>query len=100
MLSLGISIDLSGLTRSRTMIIFSSIMKLAVFPLAAFIIVYFFGLVDLQHNVSIIEAAMPSGMLSLILSITYNLDYELTSDCILVNTVISLVSLPLIIMLL
>lgn len=100
MLSLGISIDLSGLTRSRTMIIFSSIMKLAVFPLAAFIIVYFLGLVDLQHNVSIIEAAMPSGMLSLILSITYNLDYELTSDCILVNTVISLVSLPLIIMLL
>lgn len=100
MLSLGISIDLSGLTRSRTMIIFSSIMKLAVFPLAAFIIVYFLGLVDLQHNVSIIEAAMPSGMLSLILSITYDLDYELTSDCILVNTVISLVSLPLIIMLL
>jgi hypothetical protein len=100
MLSLGISIDLSGLSRSRTMILFSSIMKLVFFPLVAFVIVYFLGLVDLQYNVSIIEAAMPSGMLSLILSITYDLDYELTSDCILINTVISLLSLPLIIMLL
>lgn len=57
------------------------------------------GLVDLQYNVSIVEAAMPSGMLSLILAITYKLDFELSSDCILINTAISLVSLPLIIML-
>ena len=44
------------------------------------------------------SAAMPSGMMSLLLSITYKLDYELTSDCILINTVISLITLPLIIM--
>ena len=100
MLSLGISIDLSGLKRSKSMIIFTSIMKLAFFPLVAFFIVSWLGFVDLQFNVSIIEAAMPSGMLSLILAITYKLDYELTSDCILIDTVISLISLPLIIMLL
>ena len=82
------------------MIIFTSIMKLAFFPLVAACIVIYLGLVDLQFNVAIIEAAMPSGMLSLLLSITYNLDFELTSDCILINTVISLVTLPLIIMLL
>ena len=100
MLSLGISIDLSGLKRSKSMIIFTSIMKLAFFPLVAFFIVSWLGFVDLQFNVSIIEAAMPSGMLSLILAITYKLDYELTTDCILIDTVISLISLPLIIMLL
>jgi hypothetical protein len=99
MLSLGVSIDLQGIKRSKSMIIFTSIMKLLFFPFIAFLIVSFLGLVDLQYNVSIVEAAMPSGMLSLILAITYKLDFELSSDCILINTVISLVTLPLIIML-
>lgn len=99
MLSLGISIDLAGIKRSKAMIIFTSIMKLAFFPLIAFLIVSFLGFSGLDFKVSIIEAAMPSGMMSLILAISYKLDYELTSDCILINTVISLVTLPLIIML-
>lgn len=99
MLSLGLSINLEGLSRNKSMVIFTSIMKLAFFPLVAAIIVTYFGFVDLQYKVTIIEAAMPSGMLSLLLSITYKLDYELTSDCILINTVISLVSLPVILML-
>lgn len=99
MLSLGISIDLAGIKRSKAMIIFTSIMKLAFFPLIAFLIVSFLGFSGLDFKVSIIEAAMPSGMMSLILAISYRLDYELTSDCILINTVISLVTLPLIIML-
>ena len=98
MLSLGISIDFGGIKRSKNMIIFTSIMKLLFFPLIAFFIVSWMGLADLQFNVPIIEAAMPSGMLSLILAITYKLDYELTSDCILIDTVISLVTLPVILM--
>ena len=100
MLSLGISIDFSGLIRSRNMIMFTSFMKLLIFPAIAFVLVSYLGLVDLQFNISVIEAAMPSGMLSLVLAITYRLDFELTSDCILIDTVISLVSLPVIIMLL
>ena len=96
MLSLGISIDLSGLKRSKSYIIFTSIMKLAFFPMIAFFAASYLGLVDMQYNISIVEAAMPSGMLSLILAITYRLDFELTSDCILIDTVISLVTLPLI----
>ena len=100
MLSLGLSINFEGISRSNSMIAFTSVMKLAIFPLITFLIVSFIGLVDLQYNVAIIEAAMPSGMLSLLLSITYKLDYELTSDCILINTVISLITLPVIMMLL
>lgn len=99
MLSLGISIDLEGLRRSKSAIIFTSIVKLAFFPFIAFLIVSFLGLSDLQYEVSIVEAAMPSGMLSMLLAITYKLDFELTSDCILINTVFSLVTLPIIIML-
>ena len=100
MLSLGVSIDLTGLTRSRNMIIFTSIMKLILYPIIALIFASIVGLVDLQFKISIIEAAMPSGMLSLVLAISYKLDFELTSDCILIDTVVSLLSLPIIIMLL
>ena len=100
MISLGLSIDLAGLSRSKSMVAFTSIMKLLFFPAIAFIVVLFLGLSDLQYTVAIVEAAMPSGMLSLVLAITYNLDYQLTSDCILINTVISLITLPVIIMLL
>ena len=100
MISLGLSIDLAGLSRSKSMVAFTSIMQLLFFPAIAFIIVLFLGLSDLQYTVAIVEAAMPSGMLSLVLAITYNLDYQLTSDCILINTVISLITLPVIIMIL
>ena len=100
MVTLGLSIDFSALSRSKSMIVFTSIMKLAFFPLMAFFIANYLGLVNLEYTVSIVEAAMPSGMMSLLLAVTYNLDYELTSDCILINTVISLITLPVIIMLL
>ena len=100
MLALGLSIDFSGLSRSKSMIVFTSIFKLMFFPFVAFLFVSFLGLSDLQYNVTIIEAAMPSGMLSLLLSISYKIDYQLTSDCILINTVISLITLPIILMIL
>lgn len=100
MIVLGLSIEFDGITRSKSMIAFTSVMKLAFFPAVAFLIASSIGLVDLQYKVSIIEAAMPSGMMSLLLAITYRLNHELTSDCVLINTVISLITLPLILMLL
>ena len=100
MIALGLSIDLSAISRSKSMIAFTSVMKLAFFPLVAFVFASQIGIVNLEHTISVVEAAMPSGMMSLLLAISYKLDYELTSDCILINTVISLITLPVIIMLL
>ena len=100
MIALGLSIDLSAISRSKSMIAFTSVMKLAFFPFISFLFATKIGLLNLEHTISIVEAAMPSGMMSLLLAISYKLDYELTSDCILINTVISLITLPLIIMIL
>lgn len=100
MIALGLSIDFSAIKRSKNMIAFTSVMKLLFFPCIAFLVATPLGLVDLQYKISIVEAAMPSGMMSILLAITYKLDYELTSDCILINTVISLITLPAIIMIL
>ena len=100
MIVLGLSIEFDGISRSKSMIAFTSLMKLVFFPAVAFLVASSLGLVDLQFKVSIIEAAMPSGMMSLLLAITYKLNHELTSDCVFINTVISLITLPLIMALL
>ena len=44
MISLGLSIDLAGLSRSKSMVAFTSIMKLLFFPAIAFIVVLFWYL--------------------------------------------------------
>lgn len=100
MIALGLSIDLSGLKRSKAMVGFTSLFKLVVFPAIALVVLSVIGLSGMDFTVGVIEAAMPSGMLSLLLSVTYKLDYELTSDCILMNTLFSLITLPIIISLL
>lgn len=97
MISLGLSINLKGLSRSKNYSMFVAIIKLVVFPVIALCCVSLLHFTGLEYNVGIIEAAMPSGMLSLLLAITYKLDYHLASDCILINTLISLVTLPIII---
>ena len=74
MIALGLSIDFSAIRRSKSMIVFTSIMKLAFFPLVAFVVASQLGLIDLQFKISIVEAAMPSGMMSLLLAITDKLD--------------------------
>lgn len=100
MISLGLSINLGGLKWNKDMVAFTSLMKLAIFPLMAFFIVSLLNLSGYDYTIAIIEAAMPSGMLSLMLAINYDLDYHLSSDCILINTVFSLITLPIIITLL
>lgn len=100
MISLGLSINLGGLKWNKDMVCFTSIMKLFIFPIVMFAFVTVFHFTGYEYTIAIVEAAMPSGMLSLMLAVNYGLDYHLTSDCILMNTVFSLVTLPIIISLL
>ena len=97
MISLGVSIKIDGLRWNKMMVTFTSIMKLLVFPLVTMVIVIFLGSSSLEYNIPIIQAAMPSGMLTLVLAVSYDLDFRLTSDCILISTLFSLITLPIII---
>jgi len=97
MISLGLSLDFSGLKWNKSFIIFTSFFKLIFFPFVALFIISFFKISGLEFDVALIQAAMPSGMLGLVLAINYELDYRLTSDCILFTTVFSLISLTILI---
>lgn len=99
MISLGLSLNLGGFKRHLKEVSLASVIKLVIYPLIGIFILTIFGITGLEFNVALIEAAMPSALLSLILAIQFNLDTDLTSDCIFSNTLISLITLPIFIFL-
>ncbi len=95
MISLGLSINLEGLYRNRN-IVLGTIVKLVIFPIIVIILGILFGVAGLDFQVMVTQAAMPSSMMSLFLAINHKLDYRVTTDIIFTNTLISLVTLPII----
>jgi predicted permease len=91
---LGLSLEFKGLRENFKIATGISILQIIVFPLIVYICTYIVGLRGINLFVLIVEAAMPSSILSLILSIDYDLDYKLTSDCIILSTIWSLITIP------
>lgn len=96
MISLGLSLNLRGFKRHLKEVSLTSFIKLIIYPIIGFGVLTLLGVTGLERNIGLIEAAMPSAMLCLILAIQFNLDTDLTSDCIFSNTLISLITIPVI----
>ncbi len=94
MISLGLSIEFKGIKNRFKVSIFTSFIKLIIAPLIAILVLMIFNINGFEGHIAIIEAAMPPAMLSLALAVTYDLDFHLTSDCIFIDMLISLISLP------
>ena len=100
LLSLGISIKFKGITKDLNLSILSSIIKLIIYPLICLLILIILNIRGLEFKISIIEASMSSLILLLSYSIEFNLDYKLTSNCIIISTLLSFITLPLILLIL
>ena len=100
MISLGLSLEVGGLKNYLDAASFVSFIRLAVSPVIAILIIYILGLTGLESTVTIIEAGMPSAMLSLVLAASYDLDIKAAAACIFLSTVLSMISLPILIYLL
>ena len=100
MISLGLSLEFKGIKENIEAVFSVSIIKLLIAPLIASFIVLMLGIGGLERPVTIIEAAMPSAMLGLVLAITYDLDFKTAAACIFASTILSLVTIPLILILL
>lgn len=96
MISLGLSLELKGIKEHLSDATFVSILRLIISPACAVLIVSIFGLTGLERTVTIIESAMPSAMLSVVLAITYDLDIRLTASCVFFSTILSLITLPIV----
>lgn len=94
MISLGLSLNINGLKNNLKEVGFASFMKLIFYPLVAIGVLALLGITGFEHKIGLIEATMSSAMLGLVLSVSYNLDWHLTSDCIFTSTLFSLITIP------
>ena len=98
MISLGLSLNIRGLTNHLKEVSLASILKLVIYPLIALGVLSLLHVTGFNHTIGFIEATMSSAMLGLVIAITYKLDWELTSDCIFTTTLFSLVTIPIFLM--
>ncbi len=96
MISLGLSLEVRGIKEYFDAAYFVTFIRLIASPIIAFTIVYILGMGGLERTVTIVEAAMPSAMLTLVLALTYDLDVDSTAACIFLSTILSMISIPLV----
>jgi hypothetical protein len=97
MISLGLSLEARGLKNYFGAASFVTVTRLMISPLIAILMVYILGLHGLEGTVTVVEAGMPSAMLSLVLAATYDLDINAAAACIFLSTVVSMITLPILI---
>lgn len=95
MLSLGMALRFTP-TRMMALALPVSAIKLAISPVIVFLAVGPLGLSGLYANASVLEAAMPSQLLSFIIAGKFKLDEETLAFVIMVDTILAFVTLPLI----
>ncbi|WP_303294959.1 AEC family transporter [Methanobrevibacter woesei] len=94
MISLGTSLNFRSIKEYYKTIGLTFLLKSLLYPAVVLILCIVFALPSLETNVSIIEAAMPSGMLILALMTEYKLDLNMGSTCIFINTLLCLILIP------
>ena len=77
---------------------FASLFKILGGFLAALLIVKIFSISGLARNIILLQAAMPSAVMSMILTAKYNRDAELVASVVLITTVLSMFTIPLILL--
>jgi malate permease and related proteins len=97
MISLGLSLEVGGLTNYLEAATFVSATRLLISPLIALLMVIILGVGSLGGTVTVVEAGMPSAMLSLVLAASYDLDIKVAASCIFLSTILSMITLPILI---
>ena len=97
MISLGLSLEAGGLKNYFYAASFVTSIRLLISPLIAIFMIYILGLHGLEGTVTVVEAGMPSAMLSLVLAASYDLDINAAAACIFLSTVVSMITLPILI---
>jgi len=97
MISLGLSLEVGGLKDYLDAATFVSTVRLIISPAIAFVLVTLLGFSYINSTVTVVEAGMPSAMLSLVLAASYDLDIKAAAACIFMSTVFSMITLPILI---
>ncbi len=96
MLYAGLVLDWSGFAENWRTIAGVSVLKLALMPVVGFAIAYAVGFRGNDLDTLTVLAAMPSGMMALVMGAHYRLPVNLLAACVAVTTVLSLVTIPIV----
>lgn len=93
-ITIGLLIEFNSLKKIALFLIFASVIKLIIQPMATYYASTFVDIDTLLKQVAFIESSMPSAILVAIYAKEYNCKPELVSTTILVTLILSLISVP------
>ncbi|MCL4499822.1 MAG: AEC family transporter [Chloroflexi bacterium] len=94
MLSIGLSIELNHLLEHRRPLGATVLIKLVAAPLIALVAARIFGFTPVDTGISVLEASMPTMMISMVIGLKYGLDVEFMAAAIVGSTLLSTVTVP------
>jgi len=95
-LILGLSLDFKSLVKNYKISSIVAILKIIIFPLICVVILALLHVSKINIDISIIEASVPCGLVSVILVVNYNLDPKITSDTVILSILMSFITIPII----
>ncbi len=95
MLTIGLSLEIAEVKNYKLPIAVVALIKLAFAPLIALSGAYAFGMAGTDLGVIVLEASVPSFLLSLVLGLRYGLDLDFLPAVIVVTTTLSMLTIPL-----
>lgn len=95
MLFLGISLRPSGLNRKWAPLAIAAILKLFFQPVLIYALASRVGLSSLPFQVLVIQACMPTALMTVVFSENYKLDLELATGIVFLTTLASIFTIPL-----
>lgn len=96
MISLGMSLRAGNVGRVLPVVLSASLIKLILSPIILLLAARALNVTGVPYQVSLMEASMPSMMMTLSYAIKYELDVDLTASIILVTLLLSIVTIPLV----
>jgi hypothetical protein len=93
-LALGIRLDWKGLRGQLRPLLVASVIRLAIVPVLVLAVATALGLRGVVRDVTVLEAAMPSAMMSAVVADRYGCDGPLGTAAVVLTTLLGVVSIP------
>lgn len=100
LLSIGLSFKVRSFASYKGLIALVAVFKLIVSPFIAFAIGSLLGLRSDMLAISVVQAGMPTAMMTVILGSKYGLDVDFLTNTVFITTALSILTLPLIMLIL
>lgn len=95
MLFLGISLRPSSLNKKIFPVAIATILKLFFQPVVIYALSFYFHLSSLPFQVLIMQACMPTALMTVVFAENYKLDLELATSIVFLTTLVSIITIPL-----